>query len=123
VSGTHWRIAIRAADWNAFNGQIPKDAHHRLRAAFDIFCSGDGDDLPEQTFHRVAGCQFGRLEEFVAFGVRVVGRRATDEMIQTFFVTEIRWALPAALPAASLPQPVQATLPLQINPAKKGTPS
>ena len=58
----------------------------------------------------------GRLEEFVADGVHVIGRRGTDETIQTFFVIELRITVDAPM---LVPAPAQATLPL-IQP-QRGT--
>lgn len=110
LSGRRWRIAMRNSDWNKLNTAVPADAHFRLRSALDHFCAHGGDNLPEQLFHPVPGAQSARLEEFVAFGVHVIGRRATEEPIRTFFVTEVRGA--AAEPAAAAaPRTVQGDLP------------
>lgn len=110
VSGRRWRIAMRNSDWDRLNTAVPADAHFRLRSALDHFCAHGGDNLPEQLFHPVPGAQSARLEEFVAFGVHVIGRRATEDPIRTFFVTEVRGAVaePAAAPA---PRAVQGDLP------------
>lgn len=99
LSGRRWRIAMRNSDWDKLNAEVPADAHFRLRSALDHFCAHGGDNLPEQLFHLVPGAQSARLEEFVAFGVHVIGRRATEDPIRTFFVTEVR--CPAAEPAAA----------------------
>ena len=80
---------MRACDWEAFESGIPRSAHFRLRAAFKRFCAGC-DNLPEQLFRRCPKDSHGRLEEFVADGVHVIGRRGTDDTVQTFFVIEMR---------------------------------
>ncbi|WP_395612215.1 hypothetical protein [Allosphingosinicella sp.] len=110
---------MRDSDWNTFESQIPRATHFRLRAAFKRFCAGC-DDLPDQLFHRCPQDGHGRLEEFVADGVRVIGRRGTDETIQTFFVIEFRVAADAP-PLAVVPAPAQAMLPLPINQPQRGT--
>lgn len=109
VSGRRWRIAMRNSDWDRLNTVVPADAHFRLRSALDHFCAHGGDNLPEQLFHPVPGAHSARLEEFVAFGVHVIGRRATEDPNRTFFVTEVRGA--AAEPAAAAPRAVQGDLP------------
>ena len=110
LSGRRWRIAMRNSDWDKLNAAVPADAHFRLRSALDHFCAHGGDNLPDQLFHPVPGAQSARLEEFVAFGVHVIGRRATEDPIRTFFVTEVRCA--AAEPAAAAaPRAVQGDLP------------
>ncbi|WP_458732947.1 hypothetical protein [Sphingobium xenophagum] len=110
LSGRRWRIAMRQSDWERINSDIPADAHFRLRSALEHFCAHGGDNLPEQLFHPVPGAQSTRMEEFVAFGVHVVGRRATEEPVRTFFVTEVHSAAAEAAPAAT-PRAVQADLP------------
>ena len=110
LSGRRWRIAMRKSDWDHLNTAIPADAHFRLRSALDHFCAHGGDNLPEQLFHPLPGAQSARLEEFVAFGVHVIGRRATEEPIRTFFVTEVRSSASEPAPAAA-PQAVQGDLP------------
>lgn len=113
--GARGRVAMRASDWETFESHIPHSAHHRIRAAFKRFCLGC-DNMPEQVFHRCPWDPHGRLEEFVADGVHVIGRRGTDETIQTFFVIELRINVDAP---ALVPAPAQATLPL-IQP-QRGT--
>lgn len=114
LSGRRWRIAVRNSDWDKLNTAVPADAHFRLRSALDHFCAHGGDNLPEQLFHPVPGAQSARLEEFVAFGVHVIGRRATEDPIRTFFVTEVHGA--AAEPAAvAAPRAVQGDLPFHYS--------
>lgn len=108
--GARRRVAMRAWDWEAFESRIPRSAHHRLRAAFKRFCRGC-DNMPATVFRRCPWDSHGRLEEFVADGVQVIGRRGTDETIQTFFVIELRVAADVPLPAIE-PAPAQAALPL-----------
>ena len=110
LSGRRWRIAMRKSDWDHLNTASPADAHFRLRSALDHFCAHGGDNLPEQLFHPLPGAQSARLEEFVAFGVHVIGRRATEDPIRTFFVTEVRSSASEPAPAAA-PQAVQGDLP------------
>lgn len=110
---------MRDSEWDAFESQIPCSAHVRLLAAFKRFCAGC-DNLPEQLFHRCPWDGHGRLEEFVADGVHVIGRRGTDETIQTFFVIELRVTAEAP-PLAVGPAPAQAVLPLLVNQPQRGT--
>ena len=110
LSGRRWRVAMRNSDWETLNGVIPADAHFRLRSALDHFCAHGGDNLPEQLFHPVPGAQSARLEEFVAFGVHVIGRRATEDPVRTFFVTEVRRST-TKLASAEAPRAVQGDLP------------
>lgn len=113
VSGRRWRVAVRQSDWDQLNTAVPADAHFRLRSALDHFCAHGSDNLPEQLFHAIPEAQSTRLEEFVAFGVRVIGRRATEDPIRTFFVTEVRClaadAIPAVTPAAQGDLPLRPT--------------
>ena len=112
VNGPRRCIAMRARDWARLHHAIPVTVFARLMGLFRRFCNGC-DHLPEQAFRRVAGDQHGRLEEFIATDVQVVGRRGTDEARQTFFVTEVRIARavdPVLQPVAAL----QAMLPLEI---------
>lgn len=118
ISGRQWCIAMRGADWARFCSDIPEDAHFRLQSAFNLFCEQGGDNLPEQLFHRVAGDPGARLEEFVAFGVHVIGRRATEDPLRTFYVTEMRWS--GAVPQVERPLPVQQVLPLSAAPTLRG---
>ena len=119
VEGALRRIAMRSSDWAALHSQIPIAAHCRLLAAFRRFCAGS-DNLPEQVFRRVSSDPHGRLEEFVAEGVQVIGRRGTDEQFQTFFTTEVRIA--TTVPTAIEPEvPRQATLPLEVPVQLRGT--
>jgi hypothetical protein len=112
VEGPRRRIAMRANDWKKLHNAIPVTVFARLMGLFRRFCDGC-DHLPEQAFRRLADDQHGRLEEFIATDVRVVGRRGTDEARQTFFVTQVRIASavgPVLQPVAAL----QAMLPLEI---------
>ena len=112
VDGPRRCIAMRASDWTRLHHAIPVTVFARLMGLFRRFCNGC-DHLPDQAFRRVAGDQHGRLEEFIATDVQVVGRRGTDEARQTFFVTEVRIARavdPVLQPVAAL----QAMLPLEI---------
>lgn len=118
--GTRRRIAIRSSDWHALQSQISRSAHHRLFSAFKRFCAGC-DNLPEQLFRRCNGSAYDRLEEFVADGVRVIGRRGTDDKFQTFFVTEVLIAS-EVMPLAIAPvAPRQAVLPLDVAMQQRGT--
>jgi len=110
LSGRRWRVAMRKSDWGKFSSGISLDAHLRLRSALELFCAQGGENLPEQLFHPVPGAQSTRLEEFVAFGVHVVGRRVAEEPVQTFFVTEIHGEAAEANPAKKA-HAVQADLP------------
>jgi hypothetical protein len=110
---------MRDADWNALRNQIPRETFLRLTAMFKRFCDGY-DDLPEQAFRRSAGSEFGRLEEFVADSVLVIGRRGTDDRFQTFFTTEVRIGVLVASPVEDRPKPQQAQLPLDINTKQQG---
>lgn len=119
VEGTRRRIAMRRSDWDILHSNIPVATHCRLLAAFKRFCAGC-DNLPEQVFRRVASDRHGRLEEFVADGVQVIGRRGTDDELQTFFTTDVRIA--ADVPMVVEPEaPRQAALPLDVAVQKKGT--
>ena len=112
VDGPRRCIAMRASDWARLHHAIPVTVFARLMGLFRRFCNGC-DHLPEQAFRRVAGDQHGRLEEFIATDVQVVGRRGTDEARQTFFVTEVRIIRAVGLvlqPVAAL----QEMLPLEI---------
>ena len=117
--GARRRVAMRACDWEAFESGIPRSAHFRLRAAFKRFCAGC-DNLPEQLFRRCPKDSHGRLEEFVADGVHVIGRRGTDDTVQTFFVIEMRVTADAP-PLAIVPAPAQAALPLIMLQPQGGT--
>jgi hypothetical protein len=117
--GARRQVAMRASDWETFESRIPRSAHFRLRAAFKRFCAGC-DNMPEQLFHRRPRDGHGRLEEFVADGVHVIGRRGTDEAIQTFFVIELRVTADAP-PLAVVPVPAQSVLPLPVNQPQRGT--
>jgi len=119
VEGACRRIAMRPSDWEVLCTKIPVAVHCRLLAIFKRFCAGH-DNLPEQAFHRVASDPHGRLEEFAADGVQVIGRRGTDDRFQTFFTTEVRIA--ADVPTVSEPEaPRQAALPLDVAVRQKGT--
>jgi len=110
---------MRPAHWAALHSKIPVEIHCRLLAAFKRFCAGC-DNLPEQVFRRVASDPYGRLEEFVADGVQVIGRRGTDDKLQTFFTTEVR--ITADVPTVIEPEaPRQAALPLEVAVRRKGT--
>jgi len=111
VEGPRRRIAMRANDWKRLHDAIPVTVFARLMGLFRRFCDGC-EHLPEQAFRRVADDQHGRLEEFIATDVQVVGRRGTDEARQTFFVTQVRIVSAAGLvlqPATAR----QAMLPLE----------
>lgn len=116
--GARRRIAMRESDWQALQTQISLAVFLRLRAAFRRFCEGC-DNLPTQVFCRVDGDPHGRLEQFIADGVQVIGRRGTDETLQTFFTTEVRIA--ARLPLVEPAAPSQAMLPLVTVLQQKGT--
>ena len=103
---------MRPSDWQRLYDSIPRQAFTRLMGLFRRFCDGC-DHLPEQAFRRVPDDPHGRLEEFVATGARVIGRRGTDDRRQTFFVTEVSISaamLPVREPGASR----QAMLPLEL---------
>lgn len=121
ISGPRGRIALRSRDWMTFRCRIHKDAHHRLSAAFDQFCAGQARFLPQQMFHPVQSGVLERLEEFHAFGVSVIGRRTFEGRIATFFVTEISVTGDAGASPAPSEGPVQVALPLEENPAFRGT--
>jgi len=118
--GVHRRIAIRASDWETLRTKIQRSAHLRLVAAFKRFCAGC-DNMPEQAFRRCEGGGFGRLEEFVADGVLVIGRRGTDDRFQTFYTTEVRVSSEVALLVQQPEAPRQSLLPLENGIQQKGT--
>lgn len=118
LRGAAGRVAMSDVDWRAFREDMPRAAHARLHAALRTFCRVGADHLAEQLFHAVAGVDGGRAEEFVARGARVVGRRATDGSVTTFFVTEVRWEPVAG--AARPPRPAQHVLPLDAGGVRKG---
>lgn len=118
LKGAAGRIAMSDADWLAFDRDMPRAARVRLLAALRTFCRIGADHLAEQLFHGVAGAAGGRDEEFVARGGRVVGRRATDGSIDTFFVTAIRWELGMGQ-ATTPPRPTQHVLPLEVATGRK----
>lgn len=112
VEGPRRCIAMRPSDWQRLRQEIPLSVFARLVGLFRRFCDGC-NHLPEQAFRRVADDRHGRLEEFSAADVQVIGRRGTDDPRQTFFVTEVRISdvtLPVNQPEASR----QAVLPLEI---------
>jgi hypothetical protein len=109
VAGVRRRVAMRADDWTQLLSAIPVATFARLRGSFQRFCDGC-NHLPETAFRRVEDDPHGRLEEFVAKGVRVIGRRGTDEVSQTFFVTQVRIDDLGLLAEAEAPR--QAMLPL-----------
>jgi hypothetical protein len=112
VDGARRRVAMRPSDWQQLYESIPRQAFTRLMGLFRRFCDGC-DHLPEQAFRRVSDDPHGRLEEFVAADVRVIGRRGTDDRRQTFFVTEVRISA-AALPVHQPEASRQAMLPLEL---------
>jgi hypothetical protein len=118
VEGMCRRIAMRQSHWNVLQSQISRTIFHRLHAAFKRFCDGC-DNLPEQIFRRVESDRHGRLEEFVSGGVRVIGRRGTEDRFQTFFATEIQILAEPPL-VNNVAAPRQATLPFE-NRKEKGT--
>ena len=109
VAGVRRRVAMRADDWTQLLSAIPVTTFARLRGSFQRFCDGCSH-FPEAAFRRVEDDPHGRLEEFVAEGVRVIGRRGTDEVPQTFFVTQVRINNSGSLAEAEAPR--QAMLPL-----------
>lgn len=112
VEGARRRIAMRPSDWQRLHETIPLPVFARLVGLFRRFCNGC-DHLPEQAFRRVADDHHGRLEEFIAADVRVIGRRGTDDTRQTFFVTQVR-IISATLPVHPPETSRQAMLPLEI---------
>lgn len=76
--------------------------------------------MPDQVFRRCAGSGFERLEEFVADGVRVIGRRGNDDTGQTFFTTEVRIDVAVERPAKKPAAPRQTSLPFDAETKKKG---
>lgn len=99
-SGSRWRIAMRAAEYQLFCSGISADAHLRLRSAFQLFCQQGSDPLPAPLFRKLPGAE--RCEAFVAFGVQVIGRRATEDPLKTFYVTEMRCPTDVALVETAL---------------------
>lgn len=120
VTGTHRRVAMRASDWEALHTQIPRSTFFRLHAALKRFCGGC-DNMSEQVFRRCPGSGFGRLEEFVADGVQVIGRRGNDDQIQTFFTTEVRISPAVTQLVQDQPASRQQLLPLELGSQMKGT--
>jgi hypothetical protein len=118
IEGTRRRVAMRPSDWELFCSQVPVPARLRIVAAFKRFCSGC-ENLPEQVFRRVQSDPHARLEEFIASGIQVIGRRGTDENLQTFFVTEVRIATGVSK-VSEAEAPRQGRLPLEDASRQKG---
>lgn len=118
VKGTCRRIAMRQSHWDFLQSQVSRAIFHRLNAAFKRFCNGC-DNLPQQVFRRVESDRHGRLEEFVSGGVRVIGRRGTEDRLQTFFTTDIEIsAIPTLVSGTSVPR--QARLPFENKTQEQG---
>lgn len=116
--GTHRRVAMRSSDWEAIRTQIPRSSYVRLTSAFRRFCRGC-NHMPDQVFRRCAGSGFDRLEEFVADGVRVIGRRGNDEAGQTFFTIQVLIDVAVDRSAEKPASPQQAALPFDVETKRK----
>lgn len=122
ISGATGHISMSDTHFTALNEQVPAEAHHRLMAAFSMFCTGQRKRILGSAYRTWIDESGASLAEFNAYGVIVSGRLARGRLY-TFHVTDVKGPTEMPEPRSRVPdsRPAQPELELEVNPAQRGS--